>query len=767
MARRKPPQLAGPQRFDPAKPPTKLAPRERQFTLRAPANDGAEFTVDKDKRTLRMSFSSDAPIEDPWFGINEVLSHDQGAIRMGTRQNNMPLLYNHDRDQLLGVIEGIDVASGKGYADVRFGKDERGEWAMNQAADGILINASFMYRVYAYEFVDDEEGNPGVDDDDDDDDVPTYRATDWEIFEISLVTVPADASVGVGRAESEATENPVVFTKHQLRSTSIMTDKTAGAAGDDPNKGAAAAAAAEAEKQRERDAERDRIRSDERKRLHAIRQLAADLGLGNDFINDHSESSVEVAREAALKEVARQRKDHDGIQAAERERIQEIEALSKKSSVDPKITKKAIEDKCSVKDFRGIVLDQMLLKGGSIVPASNARSSGGGSGLDLSRAEKGKYSLRKAILAAASNDWSDAGYEREVSNTLEKDRKLTRHSGGVSFFMPTDISFQVEGAKRSQLIEDLLRRNGFMQRAAYEVGSGSGGQLVGTELLAADFIEVLRNRTVTGQLGAKYLTGLTENINIPRQDTQTQTYWVGESVALTESEATFDQVQLRPHVVGGLSRMSRLMLQQSTPAIEMLVREDLLLVEALAVDLAALNGTGSSAQPTGIANTSGIGSVVGGTNGANLTFDALIQLYATPLVANAPQENLGFAMNAKCKGYLATLKATTGQYLWQPAQSVGGPIPDSVVGYKYAVSNQLPFNLTKGTATAMCSEIIFGNWQELIIGEWGVTEIMVNPYDSTGFTQGDVLIRVFQTVDVGLRHPSSFSVTSDILTPGF
>jgi HK97 family phage major capsid protein len=327
--------------------------------------------------------------------------------------------------------------------------------------------------------------------------------------------------------------------------------------------------------------------------------------------------------------------------------------------------------------------------------------------------------------------------------------------------MPTNLPFQVEGAPLSRLLPA-------QARAPYQVGTaGQGGNIVGTELLATDFIEVLRNNTVIGQLGARFLSGLVENVNLPRQNAQTQTYWVGESSALTESEATFDQVQLRPHVVGGISKMSRLMLQQATPAIEQLVREDLLLVEALAVDLAALNGTGSAAQPTGISNTSGVASVVGGTNGANLTFDLMIAMYVAPLLANAPQQNLGFAFNAKCKGYLATMKATTGQYLWEPQQSIAGGIPDSIVGYKYAVSNQLPYNLTKGSSAGICSELIFGNWQELLIGEWGVTEILANPFDATGFTTGDVSIRIFQTVDVGLRHPASFSILSDALTPGF
>lgn len=378
----------------------------------------------------------------------------------------------------------------------------------------------------------------------------------------------------------------------------------------------------------------------------------------------------------------------------------------------------------------------------------------------LSRSEAGGYSIRKAILAAISGQWGEAGFEREVSTTLERGLQLTPRGSG-SFFMPTNLPFQVEGAPLSRLLPA-------QARAPYQVGTaGQGGNIVGTELLATDFIEVLRNNTVIGQLGARFLSGLVENVNLPRQNAQTQTYWVGESSALTESEATFDQVQLRPHVVGGISKMSRLMLQQATPAIEQLVREDLLLVEALAVDLAALNGTGSAAQPTGISNTSGVASVVGGTNGANLTFDLMIAMYVAPLLANAPQQNLGFAFNAKCKGYLATMKATTGQYLWEPQQSIAGGIPDSIVGYKYAVSNQLPYNLTKGSSAGICSELIFGNWQELLIGEWGVTEILANPFDATGFTTGDVSIRIFQTVDVGLRHPASFSILSDALTPGF
>lgn len=716
--------------------PDKLGPQTRSFKIR-------DVTVDTDKRTAKFSFSSEEPI-DMWYGT-EVLSHAKGAMRTGVRQDNMPLLFNHDMDDLLGVVEDVEIEKSQGVASVRFGKDPRGDWAMNQYADGILRNASFLYRVYKWEV--DEDIDPDL-----------VTATEWEPYEISLVTVPADASVGQGRAAAESENNVIFLSKRAERPNPGVSTMT-------PEEIAAAAAARAAQPNAgtvdveaiTREANRKAVDT-ERQRQTDIAALASRFNLSTEFVERHRSagSTVEVVQRAALDEVERQQRDGEGIRQREATRCSEIEAIAKRFSLDGDFVRKHVTDKTSIELVRGIVLELVAARGGPQKPLSDAAN-----GLDWTDREANSYSIRRAILAASQGDWKDAGFEREVSQTLAKTRGEQPRSG-FSFFMPTNLPFQVKGAPRSRMLD------GLNQRAIYQVGTPvQGGNLVGTELLAADFIEVLRNRTVTGQLGARFLTGLTENIDLPRQNAQTTTFWVGESAALTESEATFDKVSLRPHTVGALSKMSRLTLLQTTPAIEQLVREDLLLVEALAVDAAALYGTGSSSQPTGITNTSGIASVVGGTNGALATFDMMVQLYAAPLVANAPQANLAYAINAKTKGFLATLKSTTGQYLWNPTQSIAGGIPNDLVGYNYAVSNQLPFNLTKGTATAVCSMAIFGNWQELLIGEWGVTEIMVNPYDSTGFANGDVVIRVFQTVDIGLRHPASFSAISDMLTTGF
>jgi HK97 family phage major capsid protein len=199
----------------------------------------------------------------------------------------------------------------------------------------------------------------------------------------------------------------------------------------------------------------------------------------------------------------------------------------------------------------------------------------------------------------------------------------------------------------------------------------------------------------------------------------------------------------------------------------MLARRDLMNVGAIALDLAALSGSGTGNQPTGIVNQAGVASVVGGTNGANLTFDHLIALKYATKTANAPQANAAYAMNSKSVGYLSSQKSSTGQYLWDPQGGLTAGSPDKVKGSPYAESQQLRSNLTKGTSSGICSELIYGNFAEVLIGEWGIMEFAVNPYDSTGFANGDVILRMFQTIDIGVRHGASFAAMSDALTPGF
>lgn len=695
--------------------PDNLGIQERHFTLRALPGAEQRSPVDPDARTLRLSFSSDAPV-DMWWGT-EILDHAAGAMRVGQRQQTLPLLFNHDRNDLLGAVERVAIEGGRGVADIRFGKDARGEWAMGQVQDGVLVNVSFMYRVYKY--IEDVEEE-------------TYTGIDWEVYEISLVTVPADASVGVGRAAGA--EGPPAEIIPRDGSPPDAQPKTEPAPAGFFSSGENRAQPATAENQEG---------SDTMKLRHTLQEKAGD-GTGGS------------AGGITVEETARLRAE---VQTQERARVTEIEAMCRAHRLDDNFRNDLIGKGYDIAECRGRVLIE-LGKRGQQKPLGSVSGD-----IGLSDREQRSYSLMRAINALVTGSWEQAGFEREVSGEIGK--RNGRESGNGRFFFPNDLPF-APSEEHVRAYRAVNGRRGMGQRAPYLVGTAAqGGNLVETSLLAESFIEMLRNQTVTQMLGATYLPGLVGNVDIPRQITATGAYWVGEAGALTEAEATFDKVSLRPKTIGALSKISRLMLLQSTPAIEMLARRDLMAVGALAIDLAALSGSGASNQPTGIVNQAGVNSVVGGTNGANLSFDHIIQLQYATQAANAAQANTGYALNSKSIGYLATQKATTGQYLWDPQGGLTNASPDRLKGRAYAESQQLRSTLTKGTASGICSEVIYGNWQELLIGEWGVTEIALNPYDSTGFANGDVLLRMFQTVDIGVRHGASFAVMSDALTPGF
>jgi HK97 family phage major capsid protein len=354
--------------------------------------------------------------------------------------------------------------------------------------------------------------------------------------------------------------------------------------------------------------------------------------------------------------------------------------------------------------------------------------------LGMDEKEVRAYSLVRAINAAATGDWRGAELEREASEAVA--RQLGRSPEG--FFMPLDVQ---------------------RQKRDLTAGTDSaGGYFVDTELRSQSFIEMLRNRMMVKQAGATILGGLVGDVAIPKQSGGATYYWVAESGAPTESAQTAAQVSLTPHTGGAYTDISRKLLKQSSIDVENFVRSDLATVCALGLDLAALHGTGADNQPTGIAATSGIGSVAGGDNGAAPDWDDIIDLETAVAVDNADLGSLAYMTNAKVRGVLkkTLVTATYGdRMVWD-----SGEYP--LNGYKAHVSNQVSSTLTKGTSTSVCSAIFFGNWADLIIGQWGTTDILVDPY--TGSTSGTVRVVALQDADIAVRHAESFAAMLDALT---
>jgi HK97 family phage major capsid protein/HK97 family phage prohead protease len=156
--------------------------------------------VDKDKRTIELSFSSDAEIKR--WGMIEVLDHSPNAVDLSRLNNGGPLLFNHDLDEVIGVIERAYLdGTGKGRALVRFSKREDAEEVWQDIQDGILKNVSVGYRINEIKLK--ETRDDGTD---------VYLVTKWEPYEISIVSAPADSSVGVGR----------IINPTQTRKTTLM-----------------------------------------------------------------------------------------------------------------------------------------------------------------------------------------------------------------------------------------------------------------------------------------------------------------------------------------------------------------------------------------------------------------------------------------------------------------------------------------------------------------------------------------------------------------
>ena len=604
--------------------------------------------INEEARTVELAFSSEIAV-DRYFGA-EILDHDKKSVVLDfLKSGRAPLLADHDPEKQIGVIEHAEISKDRvGRAVVRFGKGAQSDAYFQDVKDGIRANISVGYRIHQMILEEESEGNA------------VYRITKWEPLEISLVAIPADQSVGIGRSADEK------------RAIEILTPQS----------------------------------QTEKKPMN----------------NEANAANAAVAASPAVTEAA----IRATFQRENEARTNEIVALGKRHNMADKAMEFVATGK-TADEFRTFVLENI----GKIAPIDAARTD---TSIGLTDKEIKKFSLMRAINAMANphdlRAQEAARFERETSDAAAKRYGKTAQG----FMIPTEI-----------LKRDLL------------VGTATaGGHTVQTDLNHGSFIEVLRNAMILSKLGATFLPDLQGQVAIPRQTGGATAYWVAENGAPTESQQAFDQVPLQPKTVGGFTDISRKLLLQSSIDVEQFVQNDLAKVLGLAIENGAINGTGSSNQPTGVLNVAGIGSVAGGTNGAAVTWQNIVDLEAAVATANADVGNLGYLTNAKqrgkFKGITKTSPATS--FIWD-----GGETP--VNGYGCGISNIVPSNLTKGSSSGICSAILFGNWADLIIGMWGGLDLLVDPY--TGSTAGTVRVVALQDVDIAVRHPESFAAMKDAL----
>lgn len=358
---------------------------------------------------------------------------------------------------------------------------------------------------------------------------------------------------------------------------------------------------------------------------------------------------------------------------------------------------------------------------------------------DEKNTKKGKhrYSFLKALRQSIEPGGVD-GLEKEVSDHLAK----IRGKPPTGVYVPTDLPIRV----------------GAMDGVQYRDVDTTAGAGAIQAVLSGSFIDILRNRLAVQQMGATVLTNMTGTFAIPKQTASGTAYWVAEGGAPTESGQTIGQVTFTPKTVGAYTDYTRRFMLQSSIDAEAFVRNDLMAVVARAVDLAAINGSGTSNQPLGILNYGGtVATVALGTNGGPLTWAALVAMETEVAADNADEGSMGYLVNAVTRGHLKVtpkIGTTFPEYLWTDGNTVNG--------YPVRVSNQVPRTLTKGTSNGVCSAAIFGNWSDLVLAFWSGMDVLVDPY--TASTSGTVRVVVLQDVDLNLRRGESFSVIKDITT---
>lgn len=180
--------------------PEALPVQYRAYALRAEqSGEGA---------AVPLSFSSDRPVQRQYYGglwWNEVLGHDKGEVRTERLQQGLTLLVEHDPKLRAGRLENGEIRAGEGRGEAYFGTTEFARTTKQEVDDKTLRYVSVGYIVHQMERV--QDADPA--DDEDEDYLGTYRVSDWEPVEVSLVSVPADPSVGVRRAVDGLPQYPV------------------------------------------------------------------------------------------------------------------------------------------------------------------------------------------------------------------------------------------------------------------------------------------------------------------------------------------------------------------------------------------------------------------------------------------------------------------------------------------------------------------------------------------------------------------------------
>lgn len=339
----------------------------------------------------------------------------------------------------------------------------------------------------------------------------------------------------------------------------------------------------------------------------------------------------------------------------------------------------------------------------------------------------------------------------------------------VKFMFTKAFGYLLDGREEGREFEvEVLKQTAKLRTKTMIAGNDAlGGSWVPQQVMQ-DLIENIRANAVVLQAGATLLSGLTGSpVTMPKLTGSTTGRWLGEVQAGTPTDIATGQLTMTPKTAQASTKLSKRLIMMANQAAEQIVRDDLTRTLALMIDSAALRGTGGANTPLGVANTPGILSLVYGTNGADISWDLLIDQVQKLRAANSLMDSkrLAWITSSALVGVLQKLRDGNDRpLLVSPDRGAADEIwQGKVAGYPMFDTTQVPSDLTKGTGTAL-TELYFGDWTALLIGQWGGMEIDVTDQAGTAWENREVWIQAHQDLDVAVRQGERFCLANDVKT---
>lgn len=440
-------------------------------------------------------------------------------------------------------------------------------------------------------------------------------------------------------------------------------------------------------------------------------------------------SIKEVRNMADLSNDSANQANQEELLRRERERIDLVTQLGQRFDMPSE----------TVRDFiqRGLSLEQAFAEFQRSRPEPAVIRSN--AVVDLSQKERRQYSLSRLMLAVCTGDRSRAGFEFEVSDEMSRLNGL--RTGGA--FVPTNIGL-------------------FGQRAQTVANPAQGGNLVATDYLGNEFIDLLRNTALTPLLGMSVLNGLVGPVAIPRKTTGGGAGWIAEGQAIPGTEIGIGLLGMRPKKLAALYDFTHELANQSSPDIEQLLGQDIAEVFALAWDRTVYYGSGVGEEPRGIASTPGILPVVMGADGDFPSWAKVVEHESRVNTNNALGNRSAYVTNATILGLLKTTPKgdnTAGIFLVGDGMVEGNF--STLNGRRLGVSNQIRSDRAKGARTGL-SDMFFGDFGQVIGGVWSGIEITKSDSHADTFARDVFTIKATMFADLGVRQPTAFSFCSDL-----